>query len=399
MNARTILTNIVSVVSYKMHKIRREALIACVRSIIEGSGASVTRIGRGISSKAFEKHRIKRADRLLSNPNLQREAPSLYAAICYLFCISKRPVVAVDWSDLDDHKGHFLLRATMTVRGRPLTLYQEVHSNKTKEKPATHKAFLDMLHSMLPSDCRPIIVTDAGYKSPWFRDVLALKWDIVGRVRKPHFYSLDKGKHWQCISHLYKQATTRPKCFDKARIARREPFACTLVLIKQKNQGRHANNPDGSRKRSKHSLKHAEGATDPWLLATSLPNHSNLSKQVVGIYRQRMQIEEGFRDMKSTRFGLGFEQNNSIKPTRLAILVLLTTLASLVAVLLGMGLVIANKHRRFQANTETKQVLSFHTLGIRAFHNRIRLTPSQWQRTLNWLDELADSAWLGEPIC
>ena len=73
MNARTILTNIVSFVSYKMHSARRDALIACVRSVLEGSTASVTSIGRGIHSNAYEKHRIKRADRLLSNPNLPRK--------------------------------------------------------------------------------------------------------------------------------------------------------------------------------------------------------------------------------------------------------------------------------------------------------------------------------------
>jgi transposase len=150
---------------------------------------------------------------------------------------------------------------------------------------------------------------------------------------------------------------------------------------------------------AKLSLKHAEGATDPWLLATSLPSHRNLSKQVVGIYRQRMQIEEGFRDMKSTQFGLGFEQNKSTKLSRLAILVLLTTLASVIAILLGMALVIANKHRRFQANSQVKQVLSFHFLGLRAWACRIRFTPSQWQRTINWFDELIDGAWLGGTIC
>lgn len=172
-----------------------------------------------------------------------------------------------------------------------------------------------------------------------------------------------------------------------------------LVLIKQKAKGRHATNSDGSPKRAKHSLKHADGATDPWLLATSLPAHRNLSKQVVGIYRQRMQIEEGFRDMKSTRFGLGFEQNKSTKLVRVTILVLLATLASVVAVLLGMALVIAKKHRRFQANTEIKQVLSFHTLGLRAWACRTRFTLSQWKRTINWLDELVGVAWLGEYEC
>lgn len=158
MNACTILNNLVSFVSHKMHKTRKQAVVACVRSLFENSSATVTSMGRGIRSKAYEKYRIKRADRLLSNDHLQREAPFIYAAICRLFCTSKHPVIAVDWSDLDKCKRHFLLRAALVVKGRP------------------------------------IIVSDAGYKSPWFREVLALKWHIVGRIRKPHSYSLDGGK-------------------------------------------------------------------------------------------------------------------------------------------------------------------------------------------------------------
>ena len=172
------------------------------------------RIKLGIRSHAFEKHRIKRADRLLSNPNLQRETPHLYA-ICFLFCRSKHPVIAVDWSDLDDHKGQFLLRAAMVLKGRPVTLYQEVHSNKTKEKPATHKGFLATFHTMLPSDCQAIIVTDAGYKSPWFRQVRALGWHVVGRGRKPHFYSLDNGHQWQSITQLYQRNVPSKAVFTR----------------------------------------------------------------------------------------------------------------------------------------------------------------------------------------
>ena len=96
---------------------------------------------------------------------------------------------------------------------------------------------------------------------------------------------------------------------------------------------------------SKRSKVHAQGAKAPWLLATSLKSHRHLSKQVVAIYRQRIQIEEGFRDMKSTKFGLGYEQNESVKKQRLSILVLLATLVSLVAILLGIVLVTSNKHR------------------------------------------------------
>ncbi|GAA0367724.1 hypothetical protein GCM10009092_35060 [Bowmanella denitrificans] len=283
----------------------------------------------------------------------------------------------------------------MVVKGRPVTLYQEIHSNKTREKPVTHQRFLRNLKMMLPNDCQPIVVTDAGFKSPWFRPVQSLNWHLVGRVRKPHFYSVNKGETWQCITQLYKRATSQPKSFADALIARREPFPCTLIVFKGRTKGRHATNPDGSPKRSKHSLKHAEGATDPWLLATSLPAHRHLAKQVVAIYRQRMQIEEGFRDMKSRRFGLGLEHSRSIKPARLAVLVLLSTLASIVAILLGWVVHISGHHRRFQANTKRLPVLSFHTLGLRAWATRMRFTASQWKRAIKQFTHNAEEAWHG----
>ena len=63
MNALSIVNKVVSLVSYKMHKTRRNAVTACVKSLLNGSAATVTSIGRGIKTKTFEKHRIKRADR------------------------------------------------------------------------------------------------------------------------------------------------------------------------------------------------------------------------------------------------------------------------------------------------------------------------------------------------
>ena len=57
MNALSIVNKVVSLVSYKMHKARRNAVTACVKSLLYGSAATVTSIGRGISAKAYEKHR------------------------------------------------------------------------------------------------------------------------------------------------------------------------------------------------------------------------------------------------------------------------------------------------------------------------------------------------------
>jgi hypothetical protein len=56
---------------------------------------------------------------------------------------------------------------------------------------------------------------------------------------------------------------------------------------------------EGKRCGSKHSQQQANGGSEPWLLTSSLPVTNQLAKQVVNIYSSRMQIEEGYRDMKS----------------------------------------------------------------------------------------------------
>ncbi len=44
---------------------------------------------------------------------------------------------------------------------------------KSKEKPKTHQQFLQTLKSLLPPNCRPILVTDVGFRTPWFKQVEA----------------------------------------------------------------------------------------------------------------------------------------------------------------------------------------------------------------------------------
>ncbi|WP_257999783.1 transposase, partial [Xanthomonas oryzae] len=43
--------------------------------------------------------------------------------------------------------------------------------------------FLQQLRALIPDDVRPILVTDAGFRTPWFRAVSAMGWDWVGRLR------------------------------------------------------------------------------------------------------------------------------------------------------------------------------------------------------------------------
>ena len=39
--------------------------------------------------------------------------------------------------------------------------------------PRIHQEFLERLNAVLPEGCRPIMVTDAGFRGPWIPDVQA----------------------------------------------------------------------------------------------------------------------------------------------------------------------------------------------------------------------------------
>ncbi len=92
------------------------------------------------------------------------------------------------------------------------------------------------------------------------------------------------------------------------------------------------------------SKVHARRATDSWLIATSLPQTKSLGKKIVAIYRLRMQIEEEFRDIKSSLFGLGFEHHKSRCVQRITILIFIATLASILANIIGLAMFMAGWH-------------------------------------------------------
>lgn len=66
-----------------------------------------------------------------------------------------------------------------------------------------------------------------------------------------------------------------------------------------------------------------------------------------------MQIEEGFRDTKDERFGLGLDFARSRTKERYTVLLLIAALAVFVAWLLGKTANQRGLSRKFQANTIT----------------------------------------------
>ena len=227
MHAQHILHHFLTHACAWMHTARRKALAVSVLAALTGRRLTVTALGRSSVSQTKEKHCIKRADRLLSNRHLHQERLRLYLVLSQrLLQGTQRPVILVDWSDLDASKTHFLLRAAVPLGGRALTVYEEVHTAKTKEKPQTHKAFLERLRRMLPDGCWPVLSTDAGFRTPWFRQVEHDGWDWLGRVRQRHTVQFEEHGHWVACTSLYAQATRTPKALGHVRLTESNPLDC-----------------------------------------------------------------------------------------------------------------------------------------------------------------------------
>jgi len=371
MKVKTILHNLIEDVTPNMHKIRRKSLNAMVTSLISGAALQVTSLGRNIKSNTSEKHQIKRSTRLCSNPHLHQDIVTIYANLSLRLIGNKQhPIILVDWSDLDPRQHHFLLRASTAVDGRSLTLLEEVHPLSSKEKPKTHRLFMEKLKAILPSSCCPIIVTDAGFRVPWFTLIESLNWDYVGRVRNRTFCMNAHDNDWHPVKDLYKKATTTAKGLGTYQMARRNPISCQMVIYKNTMKGRKDLVAKGEKaRRSGKSRNSASRNKEPWLLATSLlSKQQHFAKKVVKIYHCRMQIEESFRDVKT---GLNFNLSNTRKLNRLKVLLLIAMLSQFVLFLLGMAVKLLDKHRRYQANSiKHKNVLSYQFLGLRAFKDK-----------------------------
>jgi len=389
MEAQTILKELLRTVTPSMHKVRRQSLHDMILSALSGAALSVTSLGRTLDSNTSEKHQIKRADRLCSNSHLQHEVHSIYShGVRRLIGAQVQPVILVDWSDLDARKQHFLLRASVAVEGRSLTLYEEVHPLASKEKPATHKQFMATLKAMLPESCRPLIITDAGFRNPWFELVRTLGWDFVGRVRNRTFCQAPSDTEWFPAKALYPQATSRPKHLGEYQLCRSHPMSCQLLVYRKKPQGRKDKTAQGDKaRRNSHSRKQAAREKEPWLLVTSLTPDNGFSKRVVKLYQTRMQIEESFRDLKT---GLNMNLGDTRILKRLKVLLVIALLAQTVLYLLGMTVKMANHHRRYQANSvKYKNVLSYQFIGLRAFKDKkLILGKNDWLRAINQIQQL-----------
>jgi hypothetical protein len=84
------------------------------------------------------------------------------------------------------------------------------------------KRLLQTLAEMLPKDCIPVLVADAGFRRPWINAVEAQGWYYVGRVRNRDLYRND-ARIWLPVKNLYALASSSPKSLGRIEMTQSTP--------------------------------------------------------------------------------------------------------------------------------------------------------------------------------
>ncbi|MCX7115939.1 MAG: IS4 family transposase [Gammaproteobacteria bacterium] len=189
-----------------MHEKTRKSLINHTKSLLSGKAVlSLSSLGRNLTGNALVKHKINMAWRFLCNKTIQKEQINIYKSLFQSITSELHQlVIAVDWSGCCSKKNH-LLRASLLHKGRSITIYNEIHPEKNLANETVHNDFLKNLQAILPINIKVIIITDAGFKTPWFAMVDKLGWFFIGRVSGVINYKLDTEKKWQLIDCLHQQ--------------------------------------------------------------------------------------------------------------------------------------------------------------------------------------------------
>ena len=336
-----------------LHNSRIKALLAAVEAGLKGASLSLTTLGRALSGPAYIKHKIKRMDRLIGNPHLKTERTAFYGAMTQWSLQSIRlPLILIDWSPLTADQSQQLLRAALPTGGRSLTLYEEIHPRLKLGNRRIQPQFLTRLQQLLPQQVTPIIVADSGFRTPFFRAVEELGWHWLGRIRNRDFIAwADQPGDWFSAKSLYPKVTRKPKLLGAAHWVRRNPLPGDLVSFFRKPKKRKDLTLQRRPAQSQYSRKQAAREKEPWLLVVSPSLRTYSAVHIVNYYRSRMQIEEGFRDTKSTHYGLDLARESRIAVDRRANLLLIAALVIFSLWLIGVALKGTSVERQIKVNS------------------------------------------------
>lgn len=367
MHPQLIVQRFVHTQLHKIHAARQALFVAAVSAVMGGCALSLTRLARGVIERSTLKAALKRVDRLIGNARIEGEAQVIGQALLARLCLSGQPlVIAVDWSSVSPGGQYAELRAVLSWpgMGRGLTVYQQVYGQDRQGSPSAERALLERLRRWIPSAQAVIVVSDAGFRQPWFAQLEAMGWDWIGRVRGGIGLAPAQGA-WHTPAQWFAQATGKARAWRDCLLTRQHRFACDAVLVRRRVVGRTQYGRPGHAPNSRRPGRDARSsAREPWLLVCSKGLRAYRPDQIAAIYAQRMHIEENFRDSKSLALGMGLEIARSRSALRLHALLLINTLAAFLLWQIGQLAEAEGLHRRFKATTRPAREISIISLAL-----------------------------------
>lgn len=322
-----------------IHKARINSLTSLVKGIVCHKKLKLSELGRHLHL-TNDRSGIRIVDRVLGNTYYQERSIELYSCIAKtVIGDNQTPDILIDWSVIpnsqrctNEKEEYQVLRASFAATGRGITLYEEVHPRAKLGNEQVQSNFLMNLATILPSECKPSIITDAGFKIPWFKMVLKLGWNYIGRVRGEVQFNEDG--EFKPIRHLSPRASTKALYLGNLVLAKYNPFETNFYLYTHKLKGRKKMNRNGTFAKDKESLVHSKGYREPWVIVSSLELQTH-PEEIIKKYKSRMSIEEALRDTKSILYGFSLNMNQTMKQERYIVWLLLAALAAVVAWIVG----------------------------------------------------------------
>ena len=369
MHAQSIVQRFVRSHLQGMHAARRGVFAEAVWAAMSGCQLSLTRLSYKLMGQGFLKAALKRMDRFIGNQRIESESWLVAQALLHrLGSLSGPVIIAVDWSSISPGARFVTLRAGLTYpgMGRSLTVYEQVHPLGKLGNGKVESALLKQLRQWVPPGAQVILVTDAGFRRPWFKQAQALGWGWIGRVRRGVQVGQINDQHcrWKSVSQWFAMATGRAQRLSDCRLSKRFEWPCEVVLVRKRLSPAKAYGLPGHKPTPKAAQQARQSAHEPWMLVHCSRLNRYSPEQIVAWYGQRMQIEQSFRDTKSPTYGMGQTIGRSRCAARLQALLLIGTVAAYLLWHIGQLAESEGLHRRYKATTRPTRELSLITLAL-----------------------------------
>lgn len=358
----------------RIHKARKQCLSRFIGDLLDYEvNLSVTEIGKKLSSSSSVKSKIQAADYLIGNKKLASQIPLIYKGLADFFWgDAQELVVLIDWSGSCKEKLH-TLTASVVGHGRSIPIYHQVFCESQLGAQTAHEQFLRTLREIIPTHIKATIITDAGFRTPWFREVMSYDWDVIGRIYGGFGFQKEGEKDWMSLNEVDFGGVGKAYSLGKGKIGKKTRRVPGHVYTYKEEL---SNKPHKKNPYPDHEKQHSRYYRNGWILFSTIQKSPH---SIVTYYKKRMQIEQNFKDIKNQELGLGLRQNQSQTIDRISMLWLLACLIIIISWWIGLMVETTNQHWGYQANTvKNKRVRSFIHLARMVYRHEPHLL--DWNR-------------------